>query len=165
MALLTCKILSVVRFVDITVASRNGRRRKRSTYGPRPVRTVTEVRLMTGQDEPKPELRREGGSTLIDHVVIKLRLGVIARCAAVIVRAFGDYDEDVYLIRADRPDMKHDCKDIMSLMCMEGYFGTEVTIVVSGEDEAAEEIALQLYSGLTTTDSIPNLDRFMGGLR
>ena len=108
----------------------------------------------------KPEIRKQEGFTFIDDVVIELSQGLVARPSALIKKLFERYDNEVYLKKKDNPDQKYNAKEIMDLMCLEGYKGLNVQIYVEGEDAEAEELALMMYSGLTTDDFYPYFKRW-----
>jgi len=65
--------------------------------------------------------------------------GLHARPAALLVKAAGKYDSDIFI---EKDGNKVSCKSIMGLMTIEGYPGSIMTITASGEDaqKALEEI-------------------------
>jgi phosphocarrier protein len=65
--------------------------------------------------------------------------GLHARPAALLVKAAGKYDSDIFI---EKDGNKVSCKSIMGLMTIEGYPGSIMTVTASGEDaqKALEEI-------------------------
>ena len=65
--------------------------------------------------------------------------GIHARPAALLVKAAGKYECDIFM---EKDGNKVSCKSIMGLMTIEGYPGSELLVTASGDDAAAamEEI-------------------------
>ncbi len=65
--------------------------------------------------------------------------GIHARPAALLVKAAGKYDCDIFI---EKDDNKVSCKSIMGLMTIEGYPGSTIQVSASGEDaqDAMDEI-------------------------
>jgi len=65
--------------------------------------------------------------------------GLHARPAALLVKAAGKYDSDIFI---EKDGNKVSCKSIMGLMTIEGFPGSIMTVTASGEDaqKALEEI-------------------------
>ena len=67
-------------------------------------------------------------------VVIKNKLGLHARPAALFVKAAAKYKSDVYV---GRDDHEVNGKSIMGVMMLAAEMGSQITITVSGDDEEA----------------------------
>jgi phosphocarrier protein len=65
--------------------------------------------------------------------------GIHARPAALLVKAAGKYECDIFI---EKDGNKVSCKSIMGLMTIEGFPGSTMTVTTSGEDarEAMAEI-------------------------
>ncbi len=65
--------------------------------------------------------------------------GIHARPAALIVKAAGKYDSDIFM---EKDGNKVSCKSIMGLMTIEGFPGSTMRVSASGPDarEAVAEI-------------------------
>ncbi|MDZ8120080.1 HPr family phosphocarrier protein [Pontiella agarivorans] len=65
--------------------------------------------------------------------------GIHARPAALLVKAAGKYDCDIFI---EKDGNRVSCKSIMGLMTIEGYPGSIMTVTTSGADarEAMDEI-------------------------
>ena len=80
---------------------------------------------------------------MADTVVKKLKVenqyGIHARPAALLVKAAGKYQCDIFI---EKDGNKVSCKSIMGLMTIEGYPGSMMQVTASGSDahKAMEEI-------------------------
>jgi phosphocarrier protein len=80
---------------------------------------------------------------MADTVVKKLKVenqyGIHARPAALLVKAAGKYQCDIFI---EKDGNKVSCKSIMGLMTIEGYPGSTMQITASGSDaqKAMDEI-------------------------
>ena len=80
---------------------------------------------------------------MADTVVKKLKVenqyGIHARPAALLVKAAGKYQCDIFI---EKDGNKVSCKSIMGLMTIEGYPGSMMQVTTSGSDahKAMEEI-------------------------
>ena len=80
---------------------------------------------------------------MADTVVKKLKVenqyGIHARPAALLVKAAGKYQCDIFI---EKDGNKVSCKSIMGLMTIEGYPGSMMQVTTSGPDahQAMEEI-------------------------
>jgi phosphocarrier protein HPr len=80
---------------------------------------------------------------MADTVVKKLKVenqyGIHARPAALLVKAAGKYQCDIFI---EKDGNKVSCKSIMGLMTIEGYPGSTMQVTTSGSDahKAMEEI-------------------------
>lgn len=80
---------------------------------------------------------------MADTVVKKLKVenqyGIHARPAALLVKAAGKYQCDIFI---EKDGNKVSCKSIMGLMTIEGYPGSMMQVTASGPDahKAMEEI-------------------------
>jgi phosphocarrier protein HPr len=80
---------------------------------------------------------------MADTVVKKLKVenqyGIHARPAALLVKAAGKYQCDIFI---EKDGNKVSCKSIMGLMTIEGYPGSMMQVTASGSDAhmAMEEI-------------------------
>jgi len=80
---------------------------------------------------------------MADTVVKKLKVenqyGIHARPAALLVKAAGKYQCDIFI---EKDGNKVSCKSIMGLMTIEGYPGSTMQVTASGSDahKAMEEI-------------------------
>ncbi|WP_372805882.1 HPr family phosphocarrier protein [Pontiella sp.] len=65
--------------------------------------------------------------------------GIHARPAALLVKAAGKYECDIFI---EKDGNKVSCKSIMGLMTIEGFPGSTMTVTTAGEDahEAMAEI-------------------------
>jgi len=68
------------------------------------------------------------------------KYGIHARPAALLVKAAGKYDSEVFI---EKDGNKVSCKSIMGVMTIEGYPGSTMTVSAEGPDaeEAMKEIA------------------------
>ncbi len=63
------------------------------------------------------------------------------------------YQRQIFFVRKDRPDIRADGKDITALLLLEAVKGTELQILVEGDDEEAKTFASRLYSAVTSENS------------
>ena len=104
-----------------------------------------------------PTITTEKGHTYVDATV-QLKLGLCARPSASIVRVTGRYKREVYF---EKDGERVNGKSIMGIMMLAAGLGSKIRIIIQGEDLPAKEIALKVYSGVTTeSDLYPNFDRF-----
>ena len=77
--------------------------------------------------------------TLVKKFKVENEYGIHARPAALLVKAAGKYDCDIFI---EKDGNKVSCKSIMGLMTIEGYPGSVMQVTTSGEDaqEAMDEI-------------------------
>lgn len=73
--------------------------------------------------------------------------GIHARPAALLVKAAGEFDCDIFI---EKDGNKVSCKSIMGLMTIEGYPGSIMTVSTSGDDaqeamDAIEELFVQKF--------------------
>lgn len=70
---------------------------------------------------------------------VKNQYGIHARPAALLVKAAGKYECDIFI---EKDGNKVSCKSIMGLMTIEGYPGSTMQVTASGADaqEAMAEI-------------------------
>ncbi|MBD3248708.1 hypothetical protein GF336_01565 [Candidatus Woesearchaeota archaeon] len=121
--------------------------------------------------ENKPEMKKY---TSID-AVFDLDYGICARPAFRIKEECMEYGKQVYISRKGSPFYwankkklntnmvinKACTKSSIDLMCLGLEKGSEIEIMVEGDDEKSEELALRLYSALTCGNSYNlNFDRF-----
>lgn len=122
----------------------------------------------------RPEIKKQDRAVTID-VVVNLNCGLCVRPAARIVEEcaafvrkdgnrFGEKIRGVYLV--DSSGAEYDCTSALNLLTSAAEQGKAFKIKVEGEDNPAEQLALRLYSALTSEDSL-NLDfyRFEPGLK
>lgn len=76
-------------------------------------------------------------------LTIKNRLGLHARAAAKLVRAAGEYQADIRLIRAD--GVEADARSILSLISLGCDYDSQVTIAAEGIDA---DRAIEALSGI-----------------
>ena len=78
-------------------------------------------------------------TTLVKDLKVQNEYGIHARPAALLVKAAGKYDCDIFI---EKDGNKVSCKSIMGLMTIEGYPGSVMTVTTSGADaqEAMDEI-------------------------
>jgi len=100
----------------------------------------------------KPELSQNNGFVSLD-LVVNLTYGIAARSACRIYNECEDYGREVYFARKNQPEEKKKTKDLLGLLALCVSRGTEITIEVKGEDKTAVNLALRLYSALTSKDS------------
>ena len=83
------------------------------------------------------------------RVVIRNRLGLHARAAARLVRVANSYQSAVRLERIDGTHSA-DAKSILSVLMLAAGFGTELRVIVHGEDEeeAISTLCLLIVEGL-----------------
>ena len=80
---------------------------------------------------------------MADKVVKKFKVenqyGIHARPAALLVKAAGKYQCDIFI---EKDGNKVSCKSIMGIMTIEGYPGSKMQVTASGSDahHAMEEI-------------------------
>jgi len=112
---------------------------------------------MTGE---KPELKHEKGYVVIRDVEVKLSDGICARPAAVIVRWSGKYTNEIIIqdsLIIGHPGVSS--RSIMDLMTLEVHKGSKLNLMVQDlPNTNPEDIAKELYVGLTTDDFYPYLD-------
>lgn len=65
-------------------------------------------------------------------VVVKNKLGLHARAAAMLVESISKYSSDIFIIKDDQ---EIDGKSIMGIMTLAAGMGTELLFKVDGEDE------------------------------
>ncbi|MBN2406418.1 MAG: HPr family phosphocarrier protein [Elusimicrobia bacterium] len=67
------------------------------------------------------------------QMIIKNKLGLHARAAAMLVETTSKYSSDVIIRKGDR---EVDGKSIMGIMTLVAGLGTEITVKANGQDEA-----------------------------
>jgi phosphocarrier protein len=77
--------------------------------------------------------------TLVKKFKVENEYGIHARPAALLVKAAGKYECDIFI---EKDGNKVSCKSIMGLMTIEGYPGSTMKVTTSGDDaqEAMDEI-------------------------
>jgi len=77
--------------------------------------------------------------TLEKDMKVQNEYGIHARPAALLVKAAGKYDCDIFM---EKDGNKVSCKSIMGLMTIEGFPGSIMKVTTSGADaqEAMDEI-------------------------
>jgi len=77
--------------------------------------------------------------TLVKKLKVLNEYGIHARPAALLVKAAGKYECDIYM---EKDGNKVSCKSIMGLMTIEGFPGSTMTVTTSGNDakKAMDEI-------------------------
>ena len=77
--------------------------------------------------------------TIIKKFKVTNEYGIHARPAALLVKAAGKYECDIFI---EKDGNKVSCKSIMGLMTIEGYPGSTMQVSASGDDarEAMAEI-------------------------
>lgn len=77
--------------------------------------------------------------TLVKDLKVMNEYGIHARPAALLVKAAGKYECDIFI---EKDGNKVSCKSIMGLMTIEGYPGSIMRVSTSGSDaqEALNEI-------------------------
>jgi phosphocarrier protein len=77
--------------------------------------------------------------TLVKKFKVENQYGIHARPAALLVKAAGKYQCDIFI---EKDGNKVSCKSIMGLMTIEGYPGSMMQVTASGSDahQAMEEI-------------------------
>lgn len=78
-------------------------------------------------------------NTLVKSFKVLNEYGIHARPAALLVKAAGKYDCDIFI---EKDGNKVSCKSIMGLMTIEGYPGSMMQVTTSGSDakDAMDEI-------------------------
>jgi phosphotransferase system HPr-like phosphotransfer protein len=109
----------------------------------------------------KPLIAREGDCVIIRNVPIHLDEGICCRSAALIARAFGRYS---IRLRRNIEGIPYEVPidNIRSLLSLEAGKGSILEIRVKDHqflNQLSEELALRLYSGLTTKGFYPDFDR------
>ena len=89
---------------------------------------------------------------MVDKIIIKKfkvtnEFGIHARPAALLVKAAGKYECDVFV---EKDGNKVSCKSIMGLMTIEGYPGSTMQVSASGKDaqdamDAIEELFVNKF--------------------
>ena len=102
----------------------------------------------------KPEIIRQDGTTTIDGVIVNLSPGMDAPSCERICGEFKGKERKVYLVNSFG---EYDCSSILNLLAAYGEKGAKFTIKVLGEDKLAEQLALRIYSALTSSNS-SNID-------
>tara|TARA_B100002019_G_scaffold11687_2_gene9420 strand:- start:589 stop:864 length:276 start_codon:yes stop_codon:yes gene_type:complete len=78
---------------------------------------------------------------MIEKVLkINNKYGIHARPAALIVKEASKFSSEIFFVKNDN---KVSCRSIMELMAIEGFPGTEIKMVVDGEDESAAARAIE----------------------
>ena len=72
--------------------------------------------------------------TLVKKLKVLNEYGIHARPAALLVRAAGKYECDIFV---EKDGNKVSCKSIMGLMTIEGYPGSVLEVSTSGSDAEA----------------------------
>ena len=77
--------------------------------------------------------------TVVKKFKVENQYGIHARPAALLVKAAGKYECDIFI---EKDGNKVSCKSIMGLMTIEGYPGSMMQVTASGNDahNAMEEI-------------------------
>ena len=77
--------------------------------------------------------------TIVKKLKVTNEYGIHARPAALLVKAAGKYECDIFI---EKDGNKVSCKSIMGLMTIEGYPGSTMKVTASGADaqEAMAEI-------------------------
>ena len=77
--------------------------------------------------------------TVVKKFKVENQYGIHARPAALLVKAAGKYECDIFI---EKDGNKVSCKSIMGLMTIEGYPGSMMQVTASGNDAhtAMEEI-------------------------
>ena len=77
--------------------------------------------------------------TIVKKFKVENEYGIHARPAALLVKAAGKYQCDIFI---EKDGNKVSCKSIMGLMTIEGYPGSMMQVTASGADahEAMKEI-------------------------
>ena len=77
--------------------------------------------------------------TVVKKFKVENQYGIHARPAALLVKAAGKYQCDIFI---EKDGNKVSCKSIMGLMTIEGYPGSTMQVTASGSDarKAMEEI-------------------------
>ena len=115
----------------------------------------------------RPEIKRENGATSID-IVLTLKPGFACRTVTALANECQKFLKDAnlpdgkerkaYLLAQHKKEIYElRFTSCLELMAFGGEPGKKGVIKVDGEDEAAEKIALRLYSALTSEDAY-NLD-------
>ncbi len=79
------------------------------------------------------------GDKLVKKFKVENQYGIHARPAALLVKAAGKYQCDIFI---EKDGNKVSCKSIMGIMTIEGYPGSTMQVTASGSDahKAMEEI-------------------------
>jgi len=110
---------------------------------------------METENQGMPIIKREDGYTTIEEVEIGLFYGLCTRPCCLITKQCMHYQGEVrFRIAGTSANESVSGKSIMGLMTLEPYHGRKLTINIEGIDEKAEELALRLYSGITTRNII-----------
>ena len=82
-------------------------------------------------------------TSIVRTVKVLNKYGIHARPAALLVKAAGQYECDIFL---EKDGNKVSCKSIMGLMTIEGFPGSSLEVSTSGSDaEAAMDNIVQLF--------------------
>jgi phosphotransferase system HPr-like phosphotransfer protein len=98
----------------------------------------------------KPEIKRY---TSVDAVV-NIENGIVLTASAKIAKECLRHEREIYFFaNKDLPFVKcADAKSVLELLVLEADKGARLQILVEGDDKAAEDIALRLYSAVTSHD-------------
>lgn len=69
--------------------------------------------------------------TLVKNLKVTNEYGIHARPAALIVKAAGKYESEIFI---EKDGNKVSCKSIMGLMTIEGYPGSSMQVSATGAD-------------------------------
>lgn len=83
------------------------------------------------------------------EAVVNVEGGLGLRASYKIVKECMKYEREIYFVNDDGYT---DCKSILALIGMGAEQGTELKILVEGEDETAKRIASRLCSGVASKD-------------
>lgn len=72
-------------------------------------------------------------NTIVKKFKVENQYGIHARPAALLVKAAGKYESDIFI---EKDGNKVSCKSIMGLMTIEGYPGSTMEVSASGADAA-----------------------------
>lgn len=72
-----------------------------------------------------------GENSIVKKFKVANKYGIHARPAALLVKAAGKYECEIYI---EKDGNKVSCKSIMGLMTIEGYPGSIMTVSASGND-------------------------------
>lgn len=78
--------------------------------------------------------------TVVKKFKVTNEYGIHARPAALLVKAAGKYECDIFI---EKDGNKVSCKSIMGLMTIEGYPGSTMKVSASGEDAKEAMAAIE----------------------
>ncbi|MBW2995713.1 HPr family phosphocarrier protein [Candidatus Woesearchaeota archaeon] len=99
------------------------------------------------------KIRYEGRPYVSLDAVVNLHVGICMDSSSRIVKECENFAKQVYMSRNDHYRYTADCKRMLEVMTLGAGKGTEIKILVEGQDRKAKNLAFRLYNGVTSKNS------------